>query len=219
MSVFFFLRGWGVNIHIYIFTRCRDCRRPIETKSLAWASFGSVGKWKNPSNSGFPLYESCGSSGSRFSCVWKALGCAWKVRRGSIRRILRVWKALGGSFCRILYAARRPADPINSCPCFTLRRFLPRASYLKISFCAPFGALRLSARLIPNRKRRALGAIVLSRISYLIPNRWPYPETMIVWGAYFWPCLTLPLHISGALFFACPKGALRLSTRPIGGGC
>ena len=84
------------------FTRCRDCRRPIETKSLAWASFGSVGKWKNPSHAGFPLYESCGSSGSRFLCVWKALGCAWKARGGSIRRILRVWKALGGSICRIL---------------------------------------------------------------------------------------------------------------------
>ena len=63
----------------------------------------------------------------------------------------RVWEALGGSIYRILYAARRPADPVKSCPCFILRRFLPRASYLEISFCAPFGALRLSARLIPNR--------------------------------------------------------------------
>ena len=62
----------------------------------------------------------------------------------NVSRIL----ALGGSICRILYAARRPADPVKSCPCFILRRFLPRASYFDISFCAPFGSLRLSARLI-----------------------------------------------------------------------
>ena len=63
-------------------------------------------------------------------------------------RILRVWKALGGSMCSIVNAARRPADPVKFCPRVILRRFLPRASYLEISFCAPFGALRLSARLI-----------------------------------------------------------------------
>ena len=42
----------------------------------------------------------------------------------------------------------------------------------------------------------------------------PYPTP-----AYFWPCLTRPLHLPGALLFARPKGALRLSARLIGGGC
>ena len=69
-------------------------------------------------------------------------------------------KSLRGSICCIAHAARRPADPINSCPCFTLRRFLPRASYLEIRFCAPFGALRLSARRAPAApaQRSAFGA-------------------------------------------------------------
>ena len=59
---------------------------------------------------------------------------------------LRFW--VRSDMLQILYAARRPADPVNPCPCFILRRILPRASYLEISFRAPFGALRLSARLI-----------------------------------------------------------------------
>ena len=101
------------------------------------------------------------------------------------------------------------------CPCLILTLHLPG----DLLFARPKGALRLSARLIPNRKRRAFGAIVLSRISYLIPNRRQYPETMILWGAYFWPCFTLPLPLPGALLFVRPKGALRLSARPIGGGC
>ena len=36
---------------------------------------------------------------------------------------------------------------------------------------------------------------------------------------YLWPCWILPLHLPGALLFARPKGALRLSARLIGGGC
>ena len=44
--------------------------------------------------------------------------------------------------CGIAPAARRPADPVKSCPCLILRGF-----YLEIGFCAPFGASRLSARL------------------------------------------------------------------------
>ena len=52
-------------------------------------------------------------------------------------------------------------------PCFTLPLHVPG----DLLFARPKGALRLSARLIPNRKRRAFGAIVLSCINYLIPNR------------------------------------------------
>ena len=43
-------------------------------------------------------------------------------------RILRVWKALEGKIICIVYAARRPADPVKFFPCFILREFLPRAS-------------------------------------------------------------------------------------------
>ena len=67
----------------------------------------------------------------------------------------------------IVYAARRPADPVNPCPCFILRRFLPCASYLEIRFCAPFGALRLSARLIGGGWSYS-ESMILSRIVYLI---------------------------------------------------
>ena len=69
----------------------------------------------------------------------------------------------------ILYAARRPADPVKFCPCFILRRFLLRASYLEIRFCAPFGALRLSARLIGGGGFYS-ESMILSRIDYLIPH-------------------------------------------------
>ena len=122
---------------------------------------------------------------------------------GSTCRVLRVWKALGGSICRILYAARRPADPVKSCPCFILRRFLPRASYFDICFCAPKGRI---APLGASRLRRSLTARL--RRDGLIPIK-----------AYRWPCVTLPLHLPGALLPARPKGALRLSARLIGGGC
>ena len=114
------------------------------------------------------------------------------------------WKALGGSICCILYAARRPADPVKSCPCFILRRFLPRASYFDIcSFCAPEGRI---APIGASRLRRSLTARL--RRDGLIPKK-----------TYRWPCFTLPLHLPGALLFARPKGALRLSARLIGGGC
>ena len=58
-----------------------------------------------------------------------------------------------------------------------------RALCREICFCAPFGALRLSARLIPNREphpesRRAFGATssysesgIFSRLHYSIPRR------------------------------------------------
>ena len=71
--------------------------------------------------------------------------------------------------CRILYAARRPADPVKSCPCFILRRFLPCASYLEISFCTHFGALRLSARLIGGGWFYS-ESMILSRLDYFIPH-------------------------------------------------
>ena len=107
-----------------------------------------------------------------FGRCWKAPGgsiCCilrvWKVLGGSMCRILRVWKALGGSTSCILYAARRPADPVKSCPCFILRRFLPRAYYLDICFfCAPEG--RIAPIGASNRRR-----VVLFRIDDLIPNR------------------------------------------------
>ena len=71
--------------------------------------------------------------------------------------------------CSIVNAARRPADPVKSCPCFILRRFLPRTSYPEISFCAPFGALRLSARLIGGGWFYS-ESMILPRIDYLIPH-------------------------------------------------
>ena len=46
---------------------------------------------------------------------------------------------------------------------------MPRASYLEISFCAPFGALRLSARLIGGGWFYP-ESMILSRIDYLIPH-------------------------------------------------
>ena len=78
-------------------------------------------------------------------------------------------KGLGGSVCRIVYAARRPADPVKFCPFFILRRFLPRTSYFEIRFCGPFGALRLSARLIGGGWFYS-ESMILSRIDYLIPH-------------------------------------------------
>ena len=111
-----------------------------------------------------------------------------------------MWKVLGSSICCILYAARRPADPVKSCPCFILRRFLPRASYLDICFfCAPEGRI---APIGASRLRRSLTARL--RRDGLIPKK-----------TYRWPCFTLPLHLPGALLFARPKGALRLSARLI----
>ena len=61
----------------------------------------------------------------------------------------------GVSIYSILYAARRPADPVKSCLCFLLRRFLPRASYVDISFCAPKGRI---AVIGASRFRRSLTA-------------------------------------------------------------
>ena len=158
----------------------------------------------------FRIQKALGGSACCFLRVWKALGGAicsilrvWKALGGSICCILRVWNALGGSICCILYAARRPADPVKSCPCFILRRFLPRASYLDICFCAPKG---LIAPIGASRLRRSLTARL--RRDGLIPKK-----------TYRWPCFTLPLHLPGALLFARPKGALRLSARLIGGGC
>ena len=75
----------------------------------------------------------------------------------------------GGCHWGILHAARRPADPVKSCPCFILRRLLPRASDFEISFCAPFGALRLAARLIGGGWFYS-ESMILSRIDYLIPH-------------------------------------------------
>ena len=92
--------------------------------------------------------------------VWKGLG-------GSIYLIQRVWKALGDSICSIRYAARRPADPVKSCPCFILRTFLPRASYLDICFlCAPEGRI---APIGASRLRRSLTARL--RRDRMIPKR------------------------------------------------
>ena len=69
----------------------------------------------------------------------------------------------------IVNVARRPADPVKSCPCFILRRLLPRASYLDISFCAPIGALRSSARLIGGGWLYS-ESMILSRIDILLPH-------------------------------------------------
>ena len=111
--------------------------------------------------------------------VLGGFGWFWKVLGGSICRVLRVGKAGGGSICRIEYAARRPADPVNPCPCFILRRFLPRAFYQEICFFArPKGALRLSARLIPNGLSYP-ESVTLSRNDDLIPKRLSYPESII----------------------------------------
>ena len=81
----------------------------------------------------------------------------------------RVWEALGGSIYCILYAARRPADPVKSCPCFILRRFLPRASYLDICFCAPKGRIALIGA--SNRRRVLNRGRALNRGRVLNPRR------------------------------------------------
>ena len=56
-------------------------------------------------------------------------------------------------------------------PCLILTLHLPG----DLLFARPKGALRLSARLIPNRKRRAFGAIVLSRINGPEHSSYPLP--------------------------------------------
>ena len=64
----------------------------------------------------------------------------------------------------ILYAARRPADPVRSWPCFILRRFLPRASLTSAHS-------RLSALVASSYPE----SIISSRINYFIRNRLSYP--------------------------------------------
>ena len=88
-------------------------------------------------------------------------------------------------------------------PCLPLPvRISVRAFYHEISFCAPKGRI---APIGASRLRRSLTARL--RRDGLIPKK-----------TYHWPCFTLPLHLPGALIFARPKGALRLSARLIGGG-
>ena len=64
----------------------------------------------------------------------------------------------------ILYAARRPADPTKSYPCFILRRFLPRASLTSAHS-------RLSALVASSYPE----SIISSRINYFILNRLSFP--------------------------------------------
>ena len=89
----------------------------------------------------------------------------------------RLWEAhlyvfyVSGWF--IAHAARRPADPVNRYPYFILRK-----STTSFVFARPKGALRLSARLIPNRFSDP-ESMILSRNDHLIPTRLSYPEAMI----------------------------------------
>ena len=106
-----------------------------------------VGPLKNFSRAGSPLSESSGSCGAPGDVCGRVLG----IVGDSGRLNLSYFTCLGGSICSILYVARRPADPVKFFQCFIVRRFSPRASYFDICFCAPFGALRLSARLIGGR--------------------------------------------------------------------
>ena len=71
---------------------------------------------------------------------------------------------MGGSICRMVYAARRPADPSNCDPCFILRGFLPRASLTSAHS-------RLSALVASSYPE----SIISSRINYFIRNRLSYP--------------------------------------------
>ena len=66
--------------------------------------------------------------------------------------------------CRIVYAARRPADPVKSFPCFILSGFLPRASLTSAHS-------RLSALVASSYPESSIS----SRINYFIPNRLSYP--------------------------------------------
>ena len=79
-------------------------------------------------------------------------------------------------------------------------------------FARPKGALRLSARLIPNRKRRAFGAIVLSRIngpehsSYPLPPPRPPPPS---------PPILFLLQFSSSSISLIPPVLLLLFQEPI----
>ena len=70
--------------------------------------------------------------------------------------------------CCILYAARRPADPVKSWPCFIPRRFLPRASLTSAHS-------RLSALVASSYPE----SIISSRIGDLIPKRF-HPAAHLV---------------------------------------
>ena len=102
----------------------------------------------------------------------------------------KLWKALGGSIYRILYAARRPADPVKSCPCFILRRFLPRASYLDICFCAPEG--RIAPIGASNRRRVLNRGRVLNRRRSSRRRRWRRRISFRSGGAAATPYRTIP---------------------------
>ena len=85
-------------------------------------------------------------------------------KRGIIALVVLV---MGVVVIIIRYAARRPADPVKSCPCFILRRFLPRASYFDICcLCAPEGRI---APIGASRLRRSLTARL--RRDGLIPKK------------------------------------------------
>ena len=97
--------------------------------------------------------------------VWKALG-------GSTCRILRVWKALGGSICRIAHAARRPADPVNFYPCFILRKSTTRLVFARLSAHCAY-------RRVLSRINSAPAARHIAPITTSIPNRLLHPGSGI----------------------------------------
>ena len=81
---------------------------------------------------------------------------------------------LGGSICRIVHAARRPADPVYFYPCFSLRRLVPAPrSSPRDQFVRAF---RRIALIGASTRRR----VVLSRNDVLIPNSESYSELVVL---------------------------------------
>ena len=93
------------------------------------------------------------------SVVFYVFGRVWEAQSDVFYVSGRLWEAQS-----VVFYTLRAGPPTQLS--FVL---LPRASYLEISFCAPFGALRLSARLIGGGWSYS-ESMILSRIDYLIPH-------------------------------------------------